>query len=208
MNQLLIALGFLLPLIAVVALWQSRRHPRPCPWWLRWLLHNPHMESVAGAAILIKRMELKPGMSLLDVGCGPGRLTIPFAQHLCPQGHVTAFDVHGKMLQSLRANAARHRVENVEVVCGRAGEGDMKWEDRFDRAVLVTVLGEIPNKPRALQEIYRALKPGGVLSVTEVLPDPDFLRARTVIQLASAAGFQVRGRFGSLLSFTTFLRNH
>lgn len=197
---LLSATGFVL--IIVVALLQSRRHPRPCPWWLRWVLENPHMDAVAGGAVLIQRMKLEPGMSILDVGCGPGRLTIPFAKHVGPDGHVAAFDMQERMLQSLRARVSRHHLHNVEIIRGRAGEGEMKWQNRFDRAVLVTVLGEIPDKAKALHEIFQALKPGGILSVTEVLPDPDYLRAGTVTHLAREAGFESHERYGSLLAFT------
>ena len=140
------------------------------------------------------------------VGCGPGRLTIPFARHVGPQGRVTAFDIQEQMLRVLRARLEAASLDNVEIVRGRAGEGEMEWENVFDRAVLVTVLGEIPNKARALQEIFRALKPGGLLSVTEVLPDPDYQSRATVIRLTIEAGFEVEARHGNFLAFTLNLR--
>ena len=205
-RSLAVLAGFGLLLLMVVVLWRSRRNPHPCPWWLRWLLENPHMRAVAGSALLIERMQLKPGMHVLDVGCGPGRLTIPLARHVGPQGHVTAFDIQERMLEILRARLERDRLNHVEIVRGRAGEGDIQWENVFDRAILVTVLGEIPNKAKALREILRALKPGGILSVTEVLPDPDYLSRDTVTRLTAAAGFEFESRHGNVLAFTLNVR--
>jgi ubiquinone/menaquinone biosynthesis C-methylase UbiE len=203
MTVTLAVLGLLL---LIAAFWWSRWNPHPCPWWLRWLLENPYLKAVAGPPALIERMQLRPGMHVLDVGCGPGRLTIPFAQHVGPQGQVTAFDIQDQMLQVLRARLALAQLNNIEIVRGRAGEGDLKWENVFDRAVLVTVLGEIPNQAKALQEIFRALKPGGVLSVTEVLPDPDYQNRGTVVRLTAAAGFDFESRHGNLVAFTLNFR--
>jgi len=62
--------------------------------------------------------------------------------------------------------------------------------NRFDRAVLVTVLGEIPDREAALREIFDALKPGGMLSVTEVIFDPHFQPRPTVARLARSVGFR------------------
>jgi ubiquinone/menaquinone biosynthesis C-methylase UbiE len=164
------------------------------------------MRAVAGPSVLIERLQLQPGMHVLDVGCGPGRLTIPFARHVGPHGRVTAFDIQERMLQVLRDRLGRAHLHHVEIVRGRAGEGDIKRENAFDRAVLVTVLGEIPNKAKALREIFRALKRGGILSVTEVLPDPDYQSRDTVIRLTAAAGFELESRHGNVLAFTLNLQ--
>jgi len=75
----------------------------------------------------------------------------------------------------------------------------------FDRALLVTVLGEIPDRVAALQEIRGSLKPGGLLSVTEVFPDPHYQRRDTVRQLAQQAGLEVRETYGTWRAHTTNL---
>lgn len=60
----------------------------------------------------------------------------------------------------------------------------------FDRAWLVTVLGEVPAREAALREVYKALKLGGVLSIAEVIPDPHYQNQSTVRRLAEGAGFR------------------
>jgi ubiquinone/menaquinone biosynthesis C-methylase UbiE len=92
-------------------------------------------------------------------------------------------------------------VANIRLLHAGAGEGKTEPES-FDRAFLVTVLGEIPDKSAALHEIYQALKPGGVLSVTEVLPDPDFQTPGAVQELARETGFEVREKMGGFPAFT------
>jgi SAM-dependent methyltransferase len=65
----------------------------------------------------------------------------------------------------------------------------------------VSVLGEIPDRETALQEIFDSLKPGGILSVTEIIFDPHFQRRSTVARLATQAGFQEYAFFGSWYAY-------
>ena len=89
---------------------------------------------------------------------------------------------------------------NVEFVAAALGDGRLP-ANRFDRAVLVTVLGEIPDRAGALAELFDALKPGGILAVVEVIFDPHFQSRRTVTGLADSAGFRERAFFGRSLAY-------
>jgi ubiquinone/menaquinone biosynthesis C-methylase UbiE len=182
-------------------IWRRQNRHLPCPASLSFLLENPFMERVAGAEILLDRAGVGPGMRVLDVGCGPGRITLPAARRVGPTGEVVALDIQEAMLQRVRQKLNAQNVTNVRLLHAGAGEGQTEPES-FDRAFLVTVLGEIPDKAAALREIYRALKPGGILSVTEVLPDPDYQTPDAIRQLAREAGFEVSEKIGSLPAFT------
>lgn len=179
--------------ILLVVTWRSlvRRLALPCPPVLSWLLENPIMEAMAGSRAIVEKAGILPGMQVLDAGCGPGRLTVPIARHLAAGGHVVAVDLQRAMLDRLRRRLASSRITNVTPVCAALGQGALD-RNRFDRAILVAVLGEISNPVAAMAEIYESLKPGGWLSITEVLPDPHFLRRNEVLHLATRVGFEVQ----------------
>ncbi len=65
------------------------------------------MNSVAGAETILDRLALEPGMKVLDVGCGPGRLTVPAARRVGINGHVTALDVQPEMLRRVQKKLDR-----------------------------------------------------------------------------------------------------
>ncbi len=196
-------------LAAVIALsiaWRfgARVFSLPCPAVFAWVLENDFMERRGGSAAVVERLGLQPGMRVADVGCGPGRLTLPIAGRVAPSGEVVALDLQLRMIERLERRLRERNVTNVRVVHGGAGDGKLP-QDYFDRAILVTVLGEIPDRLRALKEIRSSLKPGGFLSITEILPDPHYQRLSTVRHLAEAAGFRIGDSIGSLFSFTIHL---
>jgi SAM-dependent methyltransferase len=205
MINLLIILFGLVALGLILAFgWRfaSRRYLLPCPVWLRWMveLDNPFTETNRTKAI-IEHLSLQPGMTVLDIGCGPGRLTIPIAVRVGPQGEVTALDIQPGMLRRVKEKAQAASLNNIQFLNVGAGEGKLA-RGQADRALLVTVLGEIPNREAALKEIFEALKPGGILSVTEVIYDPHFQSRASVLRLAGTAGFREQGFFGNKFAFT------
>jgi ubiquinone/menaquinone biosynthesis C-methylase UbiE len=176
--------------------------PRPCPTTFIWLLNN--LFTARYHARVVSRLELVPGLAVLDAGCGPGLLTVPIARAVGPQGSVLALDVQAAMIRRARQAVARAGLANVAFLEAGLGEGRLPAQS-FDRALLVTVLGEIPDRRGALREIYSSLKPGGLLSVTETLPDPHYQPRRKVKALAQEAGFRLRGEFGNWFTFTVNL---
>jgi len=197
-------LWILLILVFANLLWRfaSKRFSLPCPVWLHRMVEmdNPFTRTNRASEI-IRLLNIQPGMSVLDAGCGPGRLTLPLARSVGECGNVTALDVQQGMLDRVRKKIMAQGAGNVDLVEGGLGDGILPRK-RFDRALLVTVLGEIPEKARAIDEIFGALKPGGVLSVTEVIFDPHFLTMRRVAELAEKAGFIKGSFFGHKLAYT------
>jgi ubiquinone/menaquinone biosynthesis C-methylase UbiE len=201
---LFVAVGLICIIIAIAILWRfsSNRASIPCPSWLGWLveLDNPILKNNSAREI-ISHLELRPGMKVLDFGCGPGRLTIPIAKLIGPAGTVTAFDIQPAMLERVRAKAIQENLSNIDFVHGSAGEGKL-GNSLFDRVLLVTVLGEVPDRKPLIQEIINGLKSGGLLSVTEVIADPHFQTRKNVLNLVTAAGFKEKGGWGNQISYT------
>ena len=195
-----IALVLIVLVLFVTGYWWRYRS-LACPASLSWLIENPYMNAVAGADKIFQRMGLKQGMKLLDVGSGPGRLALPAAKRVGSTGEVVAFDIQSKMLEKLSTRAEAMGIDNIRMVNAAAGRGEI-IKDYFDRVLLVTVLGEIPNKHEALVEIYQALRQGGVLSVTELIPDPHYTSQKRVRVLCHEAGFKEKDFFGNWIAFT------
>jgi len=188
---------------------RERRRPTPLSPRLFFLVENPLTGAFVGAPLLVGRLGLTPGMKVLDAGCGPGRLTVPLAKAVGPGGEVVALDGQPAMLGQLEGRLRAEGVKNVRPLLGELGEGTLLGEGApvggeggFDRAVLAMVLGEARDRAGALRELRGALRPGGVLSVTEIVGDPHHLGASTVLKEAQAAGFRLVGRFGSFPAYT------
>jgi ubiquinone/menaquinone biosynthesis C-methylase UbiE len=189
--------------LVVFVTWRfaSRRRSLPCPAWLSWLVEvdNPFAKT-SRAAVIVENLDLGPGMMVLDIGCGPGRVAVPIAKRVA-NGQVVAVDIQPGMLKRAQEKARREAVTNIRFVHACAGEGKLE-RNYFDRALLVVVLGEIPDRTAALSEIFAVLKPGGTLSVTEMIFDPHYQSRKVVEQLAHAVGFRAKRFFGNGIAFT------
>ncbi|MCJ7765886.1 MAG: methyltransferase domain-containing protein [Thiovulaceae bacterium] len=199
MILLIVTAVTVLALIAIGCWWRYRS--LACPASFSWLLENPYMNAVAGPDMILQRLHLEEGMKLLDVGSGPGRLALPAAKRVGSRGEVVALDIQPEMLERLGRRAEAMGIGTIRLLNAGAGSGKTDRE-HFDRALLVTVLGEISKKHEALAEIYNALKEGGILSVTEVIPDPHYTSKKRVRALCREVGFEEIASFGNRAVFT------
>ena len=181
--------------------WASRVWSLPCPTLLAWALDNRLYERLTGTEVTLRRMGLRQGLKVLEVGPGPGRLLIPAAQRVLPGGEAVGIDIQPGMVERLKERARRAQVSNLTAILGDATQ-PVVAEASFDLAFLVTTLGEIPDRAAVLAQCFRALKPGGVLSITEMFPDPHYQSRPTVKRLAEEAGFRLRSIQGGWWLFT------
>lgn len=194
----------ILALLAVFVI-RQRRHPMMHPPPLTFLFENPLVAVFVGTDLLLRRLDVAPGMRVLDAGCGPGRLTLPLAEAVGPGGEVVALDGQSAMLRKLEVRLKRRGIRNVRSLRRVLGENELA-EGGFDRIVLPMVLGEVRNRRAAVRELHAALKPGGILSVTEAFGDPDYRRPATVRREVEAAGFVLAERFGRFPAYTLNFR--
>ena len=115
-----------------------------------------------------------------------------------------AVDLQPQDARAGEGKAAAAGVGNVEFLLAGLGQGKIP-AGRFDRALLSWVLGEIPDRLSALREIHAALKPGGFLLVSEVLPDPHYQSLAKVKALAEECGFRAGAYYGNRFQYAIAL---
>ncbi|MXX31652.1 MAG: methyltransferase domain-containing protein [Chloroflexi bacterium] len=120
---------------------------------------------------------LGPGMSLLDAGCGPGTVTTGLARTVSP-GNVVGLDAAPGVLEHARGHAQEERVDNVTFIAGDVYALDFP-EGAFDVVYANQLLQHLANPVRAISEMRRVLKPGGLLAVRDadyatMSPHPKF----------------------------------
>jgi ubiquinone/menaquinone biosynthesis C-methylase UbiE len=122
-----------------------------------------------------------------------------------PGGTLVAVDIQAQMIAALEKRVQRAGATNVETHVASAYDLPLETNS-VDRAFLVTVLPEIPDRHRALLELNRVLKPGGLLSISEEFLDPDYPLARTVVGWAREAGFELVEQHGNWFVYSLSFR--
>lgn len=179
----------------------SRQRLLPCPAMLSWLveLENP-LARVTRAESIIKLLEPDRGARVADIGCGPGRVTLPLARVVGPEGAIYALDIQAAMLEKVAAKAAAEDLINIRLVQGDARK-QMLPEKSLDSAVAVMSLGETPDQARVFAMVHLMLKPGGRFLVSESLFDPHYLSKSKVIRHALSAGFAQRDCLENIFAY-------
>lgn len=136
-----------------------------CPWWggyfidnpLRRLLHNP--EKILGPYV-------KPGMTVMDIGCGMGFCSIAMAKMVGEDGKVIAVDLQQKMLDVLAKRARKAGVGNG-ITTHRCDSDRLGVDVKVDFVLAFMMVHEVPDTRRLLEQVHACLKPDGRLFVAE-----------------------------------------
>lgn len=126
-------------------------------------------EAAREAAFFIPQLE--PHMNVLDCGCGPGGITLGLAA-LVPQGQAVGVDIQAEQLELGRQRARERGLDNVQFK--QASAYELPFEDNsFDAVLAHAILYHLGEPKKALEEIFRVLKPGGVLGIRDADVDGD-----------------------------------
>ena len=125
-----------------------------------------HGKRTAEEAAAFLLPELRPGMRLLDVGCGPGSITRGLAERVAP-GEVIGIDLSRETLAAARDEAVARGVTNLRYE--EASVYQLPYADAsFDVAYAHQVFQHLKEPAAALREILRVLRPGGLIGVRDV----------------------------------------
>ncbi len=133
--------------------------------------------------------EVREGQTVVDLGSGAGLDLLIAADRVGPEGRVIGIDMTDQMIAEAERNIAKSGHRNVEVRKGIIEEMPLE-ESSADWVISNCVINLSPEKNRVFAEIARVLRPGGRLSVTDIVVDglPEELRGSQSLYDSCVAG--------------------
>ncbi len=135
-------------------------------------LERPEREKEEDPAKLLKALEIKPGMTVADIGAGSGYHCFRMSPLVGDMGKILAVDIQPEMLAIIKARAKKENVTNIDLIEGT--ETDPKLPaGKVDLIILVDVYHEFSQPYEMTEKMIAALKPGGRIAFVEFrLEDP------------------------------------
>lgn len=130
------------------------------------------LDSFAGVGFPFAAEVIGPGDVVLDIGSGSGTDALIAGAMVGPAGEVIGLDMTEAMRESLTRNADRMGMDHVRALEGNA-ESIPLPDASVDVVTTNGVLNLVPDKPRAVSEIHRVLRPGGWVQVADIVLGSD-----------------------------------
>ncbi len=114
---------------------------------------------------ILMEVGIKAGFHVLDYGCGPGSYIVPLAKMVGKSGKIYALDIHPLATQSIQKLASKNGLTNVQTIFSDCETG--LPPNSVNVVLLYDILHELNNTTDVLTELYRILKPKGILSLSD-----------------------------------------
>ncbi|MBI4917269.1 MAG: methyltransferase domain-containing protein [Acidobacteria bacterium] len=166
-----------------------------CPWWIGWLLVSPLRRLFENPDSLLGP-HVRPGMTVLEPGCGMGFFSLPLARMVGPTGRVVCVDLQPRMIAGLRRRADKAGLApRLESLAGTLDDPALDVRrGTVDLAVAIHMVHEVRDPAAFLRRLAGLLRPGGRLLIVEPKGHVSAAAFERTVQTASAAGFVERGR--------------
>ena len=154
---------------------------------------------------VLDALDIRPGMTVADVGAGNGYFTLRLARRVKDTGKVLAVDIQQAMLDLLKDNRDRAGLKNIELVLGAPTDPKLP-STSVDLALLVDVYHEFQQPEEMISGIRTSLKPDGVLVLVEyrgedpsvpIKPEHKMTAAQVLLEI-EPMGFRLRKKFDFL----------
>jgi ubiquinone/menaquinone biosynthesis C-methylase UbiE len=124
----------------------------------------------------LREADLKSGQDVLDFGCGIGSFTIPAAQIVGEYGTVYGLDIHPLAIDAVERRATKANLGNIRTILSDRDSG--LPDQSVDVVLLYDVLHSVADQQALLRELYRVLRPAGLLSVV-----PDHMTQDQILEI-------------------------
>lgn len=114
---------------------------------------------------ILREAGIEPGFQVLDYGCGPGSYVSGAAELVGKTGKIYALDIHSLAIQRVRNIASKRQLGNVETICSDCETG--LPDESVDVIFLYDTFHSLRDPNRVLRELYRVLRPNGILSFSD-----------------------------------------
>ena len=168
---------------------------RVCPLWMGFVLAFPLRKWVQNPRKILSPY-IRPGMTMLDIGCAMGFFSIEMAEMGGGDGKVVCVDVQERMMAYLLRRASKAGLRNriVPHTCAGRSLGLTGYDNTVDFALAFYVVHEMPDPVAYLGDVYKMMSPGGRLFVSEPaghVSEADFNKTETLL---GDIGFRVFDR--------------
>ena len=158
-----------------------------CPWWGGYFIDNP-LRRLVHKPEKIFGPYLRPGMDVMDVGCGMGLFSIAMAKMVGSEGRVIAVDLQPKMLEAVARRAHRAGVADW-IQLHRCEADNLGLAVNVDFALAFAMVHEVPDTRRFLEQVHGCLKPGGKFFVAEPRLHVRAAKFEAMVKIAEDLGF-------------------
>jgi len=173
----------------------------PIPSFMTRLIDNPlRRKFIQNPEVIAERMQLEPGMIIVEIGPGKGSYTKAVAKRILPNGIVYAIDISEKVIDRLKIRVEKEGFTNIIPQIDDAYNFSFA-DESVDRVLAVACLPEIPDHIKALSECRRILKPTGIVCLCELVWDPDYPRRKTEKRWANEVGLELNQEFGNWATY-------
>jgi ubiquinone/menaquinone biosynthesis C-methylase UbiE len=164
--------------------------------YIRKKIHNPEK---------ILSEYIKPGYTVVDIGCGPGYFSIPMANMVGKEGKVISVDLQEPMLLKLKSKAINKKIEDrIKLI--NCEVNDIKVEEKADFILTFWMVHEVDDVARLFQQIVKIMKPGAIYLFSEPKIHVPKKKYQDTLNIAKSVGLKPKNevaiRFSRSIVFT------
>lgn len=176
-----------------------------CPWWLAYSFDHPLRKFVHKPETILDGL-VKPGQTVIDIGCGMGFFTLAMARMVGEKGRVVALDVQQQMLERVRARSKRAGLEH-RIDFHLSDGKNLTLAQPVDFALAFWMAHEIADRNVFFAALLANLNPGASVLIVEPKIHVRSTQFQKTVEFARAAGFELTGRRAVRLSRAVVLKS-